>query len=149
MLRFLCQAHRRQASVALMFIMEAPVVKGVSRLSSFGIRSSISLWLATLWNIILANMKSVYIALILGCMGGFLTLLIKGVDEYKTSNTAMAIIYWVVTLAVVVLGIITFCLASRIGRKEDEIAKAEKGGIINAIEQAKRSIEQAKKRDKS
>ena len=71
---------------------------------------------------IINYMKAVYIALMLGSMGGSIALLIHGFDRYKICLT-QGIIFWTLCLFVVVLGVYAFRKASEIGRREDEISK--------------------------
>lgn len=70
---------------------------------------------------IIRYMKAIWIALMLGCMGGWITLLIQGFNRYDMDDATGAIFCWISSLIIIVIGIWAFRQAVKIGRKEDEI----------------------------
>lgn len=64
-------------------------------------------------------MKGVWIAIMLGSMGGFFITLIKGADSLNQGDTAWGVIFWGLSLLVALFGYFAFRMASIYGKAED------------------------------
>ena len=71
-------------------------------------------------NSIINYMKAVYIALMLGSMGGSIALFIHGFDRYET-RLLEGILSWLLSIVVAGLGFYSFKQASKIGTREDNL----------------------------
>lgn len=72
-------------------------------------------------------------------MGGFVTLLIKGMDKYDSQGIICSTLtYWVSSFIMIVISIIAFVYARKLGRQEDELNRARNSDIETAISQSRR-----------
>jgi len=72
-------------------------------------------------------MKAVFIALMLGSMGGFIYLLIYGFDSFYKCHILAAYIFWSFSGLLVVITVISFIFACKFGRAEDRKSEAVDG----------------------
>ena len=85
---------------------------------------SVRLRLKPLWNIIRREMKTVWMALMAICIPGWILLLFEGLDRYDIYGLNLgSIICWVLSATTIAIGVYAFHKASKIGKREDEIAR--------------------------
>ena len=72
-------------------------------------------------------MKTVFIAVMLGSMAGWVTLLIYGFNFYYENRCVAALIFWILSGLLVILGVFAFNRASKLGRAEDRKSKIVNG----------------------
>ena len=72
-------------------------------------------------------MKAVFIAVMLGSMAGWITLLIYGFNFYYENQCVAALIFWILSGLSVTLGVFAFNQASKLGRAEDRKSKDVNG----------------------
>jgi len=85
------------------------------------ILSPVSWIIEDLRYIIPDNMKMVWIYVMLGCIGGFVALLVPSLDRYDSKGMTWFVIFlWVLCGVFLIVSLLAFRRASKLGKAEDE-----------------------------